>query len=88
MSELLQSHRVAGYVTAHATDIDGRELVILQTAPHKEEVVLAHMLRPKTPAEVQFDVGVELTSVVLQARFLGLDRDTLAQLFALVLEAE
>lgn len=88
MTQLLQSHRICGYETARTTDRDGRELVILQTAPHKEEVSLAHLVRPMTEAEVQFKVGVLLTEVIEQARFLGLDREQLAALFAAELERE
>jgi hypothetical protein len=88
MSELLQSHRTAGREIARAKDADGREFVILQTAPHKEEAVLAHTLRPLTAADAQFKIGVLLTEVIEQARFLGIDREQLEALFAAELERE
>jgi hypothetical protein len=88
MSELLQSHRTAGYPIARTTDQDGREFVILQTAPHKEEVVLAHLLRPLPMGEVKFKIGVLLAEVIEQARFLGLDREQIAVLFQAELERE
>lgn len=88
MSELLQSHRVAGYEIGRAKDETGREFVILQTAPHKEEIVLSHMVRPMTHADVSFTVGVLLTEVIAQARFLGLDREQIAAIVAAELERE
>jgi hypothetical protein len=88
MSELLQSHRTAGYEIARTTDDTGREFIILQTAPHKEEAALAHTLRPMAPDEVKFKIGVLLTEVIEQARFLGLDREQIAALFQAELERE
>lgn len=86
MSELLQSHRTAGREIARTKDEAGREFVILQTAPHKEEAVLAHTLRPMTEADARFKIGVLLTEVIEQARFLGLDSEQLSALFAAELE--
>ena len=88
MSELLQSHRTAGYQIARTNDDAGREFVILQTAPHKEEAVLSRLLRPMTRDEVQFKIGVLLNEVIEQARFLGLDREQIAALFAAELERD
>jgi hypothetical protein len=85
LKQLLTSHRTAGYPIARATDEQGREFVILQTAPHKEEAVLAHMLRPMDPAEVRFNTGVLLAEIIAQAQFLGIERDQLAGLFMIEL---
>lgn len=88
MSELLQSHRTAGYAIGRTTTEDGREFLILQTAPHKEEAVPAHMARPMSVGEVNFKIGVLLTEVIEQARFLGLDREAIAALFQAEIERE
>ena len=51
IGELLQSHRVSGREIGRAKDHDGREFVILQTAPHRQEIVMACMVRPMTDAD-------------------------------------
>jgi hypothetical protein len=43
-----------------------------------QEVSPAHMLRPVTPDEAVFEVRVALAQVVEQARFLGLDPETVS----------
>lgn len=78
--QLLKNHRTMGYEIGRTTADDGREFVILQTAPHKEEAAFARMLRPVTPDEAVFDARVLFLEAVEQARFLGLDAETIRTL--------
>lgn len=80
MSKLVRSHRTFGFEIARTRAADGREVAILQTAPHKLEASLAHMLIPVSPDEVVFEVRMALAAAVERARFLGLDFATLRQL--------
>jgi hypothetical protein len=79
--QLRKSHRVFGYEIAHTTAEDGTELVVLQTAPHKQEVSPAHMLMPVSEQEVAFEAKVRLIEAVERARFLGLNADALRAVF-------
>lgn len=79
--QLWKSHRVFGYEVARATTEDGTELVVLQTAPHKQEVSPAHMLMPVSDGEVVFEARVRLIEAIEKARFLGLDVETLRAAF-------
>jgi hypothetical protein len=71
-----------GYEVARTRTDDGKELVILETAPHKQEVSPAHMLRPVSPQEAAFEVRVRLAQIVEHARFLGIDPELLNTLLA------
>lgn len=81
MKTLWKSHRVFGYEVARAAGPDGYELVILQTAPHKQEVAPAHMLMPVSEQEVAFEAQVRLIEAIERARFLGMDAETLRAAF-------
>jgi hypothetical protein len=88
MRQLYKSHRTMGYEVARTRTDDGAELVILETAPQKQEVSPAHMLRPVSPEEAAFEVRVALAQVVEQARFLGLDPEMVTALLTEELEKE
>lgn len=81
MKQLWKSHRIFGYEVARATAEDGTELVVLQTAPHKQDVSPAHMLLPVSENEVTFEARVRLIEAIEKARFLGLDNDALRTVF-------
>lgn len=81
MKQLYRSHRVFGYETARATTADGQEIVVLQTAPHKQEVSPAHLLLPVSPDEAVFEARMALAAAIERARFLGVDTKTLRSLF-------
>jgi hypothetical protein len=78
--DLVRSHRVFGYVTARAQTAEG-EVVILQTAPHKQEVSPAHMVLPVSADEAVFEARMALAAAIERARFLGVDEETLRGLF-------
>ena len=80
MKQLYKSHRTFGYEAARTTADDGKQLVVLQTAPHKYEVSPAQMLMPVTEQEAAFDIRIALAAVVERARFLGIDAETLTNL--------
>lgn len=88
MKQLWKSHRVFGYEVARTTTEDGMELVVLQTAPHKQEVSPAHMLMPVSDKELTFEAMVRLTEAIERARFLGLDNDALRTTFESALQSE
>ena len=81
MSKLYRSHRMFGYEVARAKANDGTELVVLQTAPHKQEVSPAHMLMPVSPDEAAFEVRMSVLAAIERAQFLGLDVAALRRLF-------
>lgn len=81
MSQLWKSHRTFGRELARATAPDGTALVILETAPHKHEVSPAHLLRPVTPQEAQFEATIALAAAIDRARFLGVDPDDIRAAF-------
>lgn len=78
--ELMRSHRVFGFVVARVDTPDG-ELAILETAPHKREVSLAHLLQPVSDQEAAFEATMALVSAIERARFLGVDMDALRAAF-------
>jgi hypothetical protein len=82
MRQLYKSHRTMGYKIARTRADDGKEFVILETAPHKQEVSPAHMLWPISSEEVAFEVRVSLAQIIERARFLGLDAEMLGALLA------
>jgi hypothetical protein len=86
MRTLYKSHRVFGYEVARAAGPDNTELVILQTAPHKQEVSPAHMLMPVSDREALFEAQVRLIEAIERARFLGVDAETLRAAFEEALE--
>lgn len=88
MRQLYKSHRTMGYEIARTRTDDGDELVILETAPQKKEVSPAHMLRPVTSAEVAFEIRIALAQIAEQARFLGLDAETVSTLLTEELEKD
>ena len=88
MKQLWKSHRVFGYEVARATAEDGTELVVLQTAPHKQEVSPATMLMPVSEKEAAFEAMVRLCDAVEKARFLGLDNEALRIAFESALQTE
>jgi hypothetical protein len=71
-----------GYEVARTRTDDGAELVILETAPQRQEVSPAHMLRPVSPAEAAIEIRISLAQIVERARFLGVDPETLSTLLA------
>jgi hypothetical protein len=90
MGPLYRNHRVFGWEVARLSvpaDM-GRELVILQTAPHKQEVAPAHLLIPVTPDEAAFEARMALVQAIQRGRFLGLSNADLAALFAAELDRE
>jgi hypothetical protein len=88
MKQLWKSHRLFGYEIARTTTEDGTELVVLQTAPHKQDVSPAHMLLPVSEQEAAFEVQVRLIEAIEKARFLGLDTDALRTAFESALQVE
>lgn len=81
MKALFRSHRTFGFEVARVQPADGPELVILQTAPHKQEVSPAHLLQSVSDAEATFEATMALVSAVERARFLGVDMDALRLAF-------
>ena len=88
MKQLYQSHRTIGYEIARTQTDDGKELVILQTALHKQEVAPAHMLRPLSPQEAALEIRVGLAQIIERARFLGIDAETMSALLTEELSKE
>lgn len=86
--QFFRSHRHIGYIVARATADDGTELVILQTAPHKQDVAPAHLLMPVSDADLAFEARVQLIAAIEKARFLGLDMDILRAAFDDAMQAE
>lgn len=86
--QLYRSHHVFGYELDRFRGHDGVERVLLQTAPHKEDVSPAHMLMPVSDQEVAFETQVRLIEAIEKARFLGLDNDALRAAFEVALQAE
>lgn len=86
--QFYKSHRTLGYEVARATADDGTELVVLQTAPHKQDVAPAHLLMPVSDADLAFEARVQLIAAIEKARFLGLDMDMLRAAFDDALLAE
>lgn len=87
MKKLYRSHRTFGYELDRFRGGDGVERVLLQTAPHKEDVSLAHLLIPVSDKEAAFEVQMRLIGAIEEARFLGLDNDALRAAFEQALEA-
>ena len=85
MTTFYRSHRALGREVARAIIANGSDLVILQTAPHRQEVAPAHMLMPVSDAELAFEVQVYLIEAIEKARFLGFDNDALQIAFAAAL---
>lgn len=83
-----KNHRTLGYEVARAVADDGTELVILQTAPHKQDVAPAHLLMPVSDADLAFEARVQLIAAIEKARFLGLDMDILRAAFDDAMQAE
>lgn len=81
MSELYRSHRTFGHLVARTKGPDDQELVILQTSPNKMEASPAHMLLPVSDAELLFEARMALASAIERVKFLGIDSETLRQLF-------
>lgn len=81
MKQLYKSHRTLGYAVGRAHLADGQEVVILQTAPHKQDVSPAHLLLPVSPDEAVFEARMALAAAIERARFLGIDMETLRSLF-------
>jgi hypothetical protein len=80
-TQLWKNHRTFGYEIARATADDGTELVVLQTAPHKQDVAPAHLLLSVTDADRLFEARVQLIAAIEKARFLGLDMETIRAAF-------
>lgn len=81
MSELYRSHRTFGHLVARVPGPNNEELVILQTSPNKMEASPAHMLLPVSDAEIAFEARMALAAAIERVRFLGIDPETLRQLF-------
>ena len=79
---LVRNHRTFGYEVARTTGTDGRDLVILQTSPTKQDVAPAHLLMPVSANEATFEARMALAAALERCRFLGLDAETIAALFA------
>lgn len=77
--QLWKCHRAVGWEIARATADDGTELVVLQTAPHKQEVAPAYMLMPVDDSG--FEAQTYLIQAIEKARFLGLDHDAIRAAF-------
>jgi hypothetical protein len=88
MKQLWKSHRTFGYEVGRVQVEDGTELVVLQTAPHKQEVSPVHMLMPVSEKDVSFEAMTRLIEAIEKARFLGLDNDGLRSAFEAALQAE
>lgn len=86
--QLWKSHRVFGYEIARAQAEDKTALIILQTSPHKQEVVSALAVVPVTPEELAFEAQIRLIQAIEAVRFLGLDNDALRETFEQALQAE
>ena len=78
---MYRSHRTFGHLIARVPGPAGEELVILQTSPTKMEATPAHLLLPVSEAEIAFEARMALAAAIERARFLGVDAETLRQLF-------
>ena len=76
----------SGYLVALATDRDGRELAVLETAPHRWLTVLASTLTPVDEALMAFELRLEMIGLSARARFLRVGDDMLLALFAAQVE--
>lgn len=86
--QLYRSHRVFGYELDRFRGQDGVERVLLQTAPHPEDVSPVHFLMPVSEQEVAFEAHVRLIEAIEKVRFLGLDNDALRAVFEAALQVE
>lgn len=87
MKQLYRSHRVFGFELDRFYGPDGKERVLLQTAPNQEAVSPAHMLMPVSPQEIAFETRIQLLEAIDRARFLGLTDDDLRNAFETALRA-
>lgn len=81
MLKFYRSDRTIGREVARVRTPDGTELVVLQTAQHKQEVAPVQVLRPVSEPQVHYEVTRQLAEVIDHARFLGVDQETLHALF-------
>lgn len=80
MKELLRNHRTVGYKVA-SVEVDGRELVILQTDVNKQEVAPAHLLMEVNEDQRRFDLKMRLVDPIQYGLFLGITPDELRSMF-------
>lgn len=90
MNELYMAHRCIGRFVGKLPDPDGsRELIVLETYPcHQHEAVYSHMCAPATLRDVQLHIFAALANVAEEARFLGLNTETLEKLAQQALREE
>lgn len=78
---MYRNHRTFGHLVARVPGPNNEELVILQTSPNKMEASPAHLLLPVSDAEIAFEARMALAAAIERVKFLGLDSETLRQLF-------
>lgn len=78
---MYRSHRTFGHLIARVPGPDNEELVILRTSPNKMEASPAHLLLPVSDAELVFEARMALAAAIERTRFLGINSETLRQLF-------
>lgn len=81
MIQLYRNDRTIGREVARVRIPDGTELVVLQTALHKQEVAPLQVLRPVSDSQIRYEITRQLAEVIDHARFLGIDEETLQDLF-------
>lgn len=79
---LYRTNGTAGYLVALATDADGRELAVIETAPHRWLTVLVSTLVPCGEGLLAFELRLEMIELIERARFLRMSDDMLLALFA------
>ena len=77
---IYRNHHTFGHLIAKTDSPEG-EIAILQTSPTKIEAAPAHLLLPVSDAEIAFEARMALAAAIERARFLGIDPETLRQLF-------
>lgn len=85
---LKRNHRTMGHVVGSFTPEGSSELTVLQVSPREKTVCESFKLMDVTLADVTLQVRFELAELLERARFLGLDNETLQQVFNEELQKE
>ena len=78
MTQLVKSHRAIGREVGRTATH-----VVIETGPQPGCLIAqpAHMTQPATLADAAMQIQFDLADLLERARFLGLDNETLQQLF-------
>lgn len=83
--KMWRNHRTFGYEITRSMGNDGFEYIILDTGTYKHDASRVCALIPVTKKDVMVKIDVDLSNVVENARFLGLNDDDIAYILQKVL---